>query len=132
MSTLNNNYSGLITKGLGLPANVGILLMGFGVFHVQVFVSSPPNIGGSGGGAYAVPGNQYYTPIGNAEIIRKRSVDITVKFANTKTWRQSYLVTDNQAKHVVKIINIANRFRNNIQLSISNIKQYFNRDKHDR
>ena len=128
MATFNNNYSGLITKGLGLPANIGLLSMGFSLFHIQIFVQRPPsNIGGSGGGSYIVPENQYYTPISNTKVLKDYSIDISVKFAGTKTWRHSYLVNESQSKHVVKIIHIVNKLRNQLQFKVVNIKQHFNK-----
>ncbi len=135
MATLNNQYSGLITKGLGLPACAGLITMGFSLFHIQINVqpSPPPNIGGGGWAAHAVPANPYYTPLNQSNYLKPRVIDISIKFKGTKTWRQSYSVTDNQAKHVVKVINIVNKIKSNIKVKISNLKEsvnnWFNTDK---
>ncbi len=125
MSTLRHNYSGLITKGLGLPACNGLITMHLSVFHVYVQVSSTP-----GGGGYAVhPVTPYYTPTNQTSrpiskrLIKNRTIDIAIKFTDTKTWRKSFMVTEERAKHVVKVINIVNTLIKSVQLSIFNIKQ---------
>lgn len=43
---LYDSYSGIITKGLGLPACAGLITMGFGVFSVTISVTSRPGPGG--------------------------------------------------------------------------------------
>lgn len=125
MSTLSSRYSGLITKGLGLPACQGMITMNFHVFLFQA------NIGGGGGGPIPV-GKQYIpyytpangtTPFGTSNRVQhNRTVDITIKFASSpKTWRKSFMITEGQAKHVIKIINIVNRLRSKIRFNISDI-----------
>lgn len=124
MSTLNTRYSGLITKGLGLPACQGLITMNFHVFKLDAHIS------GGGGGPYPI-GSQYipymtpangYTPFGTGKVPNMKTIDISIKFAtNPKTWRKSFVVTEGQAKHIVKIINIVNRLRNKIKVSIGSI-----------
>ena len=127
MYTLKHRYSGLITKGLGLPACAGMITLHFGVVHVRI---SPPNVGGGGGGHIPVkyhpvynPTPMMYTPMRNSDLLRNRSIQISVKFSDTKTWRQSYYITDKQANSLVKLSNLISSIKKNINITVSNLKR---------
>lgn len=115
-----NKYSGLITKGLGMPACCGLLTMGFGLFSCIVIVTEPPDAGG-GGGSYAVePG--IYVPWKGKTRQKTKNVQIIVKFSKEHTWRKAYVVSSIRADMIVKAINIVNAATQRLQVGVQHLK----------
>lgn len=125
-STLNNAYSGLITKGLGLPASRSLITMHFGLFHIAV-----SKISGGGGARYTVSpptSFNFKAPQQNPLYYSRRDsfkatrgIQITVNMKGKK-WTKEFVVAENQGKHIIEIINIVNKLSNNITEMFTNIK----------
>lgn len=126
MALFNNTYSGLITKGLGLPACVGLITMGFGLFKATIEViipPTPPTGGGSGGGggSFAVhPG--IYVPWPKKVTPKTRMILITVKMGGDKTWRRSYTVDNTRAAIAVKVVNLVNATSQKLAVGVEHLK----------
>lgn len=122
MALFNNTYSGLITKGLGMPACCGLITMGFGLFKctIEIIVPPLPPTGG-GGGSYAVhPG--VYVEWPKKITPRTKMVLITVKFDEKKAWRHSFTVDGRKADITVKAVEIVNKTANKIAVGVDNVK----------
>lgn len=138
MATLNNNYSGLITKGLGLPASRGLITMHFHLFHVEIIPYPPTpigNVGGGGGGGH-IPVSMptahnfmpqqplYYTPAGNFGITKGVQIKVKMK-GKEKEWVKEFVISEGQAKPILKLINTFNKLNNDISEIINKIKVKF-------
>lgn len=123
MSLFKNSYSGLITKGLGMPACCGLLTMGFGVFFCTVEVITPPPPGGGGGGSIAIkPG--VHVPWRPKQIKGKtKTVQITVKFSKDRAWRRAYIVNNVRADILVKVINVINSTASRFSVGVNRVRQ---------
>lgn len=122
MALFKNSYSGLITKGLGMPACCGLITMGFGLFFCKIEVIEPPPEGGSGGGSFAThPG--IMVPFRTKIQQKTKNVQITVKFSKKQAWRRSYVVTTRKADIVVKVINIVNAVTSKLTVGIDRVRQ---------
>lgn len=122
-SLFTNTYSGLITKGLGLPACCGMITMAFTLFVCTVNVTPVPIPGsGGGGGSYAVFPDIYKPYEGTARK-EKRIVTISVKFNDKFTWRRAYTLSMQKATVIVKAIDIVNAVTRRMQVSISGLKR---------
>jgi hypothetical protein len=118
MSLFTHRYSGLITKGLGLPACQGMLYMGFGVFNFTI------RIGGGGGGVFVPPTTTgFYVPLPKQLNKLTQTVLITVKMRE-HSWRTSFIVTRGKADMIVKVINVINSSKDKINVGISSLKRY--------
>lgn len=122
MAIFTNNYSMLITRGLGGPACCTLLTASFGlVCGCTVQVVEPPTPGG-GGGSFAVePG--IYVPWPKANLRDcDRVVVVTVKFSPEKVWRKSYAVDVCNVNRMVKVINIVNAATRRLAVGVENVK----------
>jgi hypothetical protein len=121
MALFTNNYSLLITKGLGGPACCAILTAGFGlVCGCTIQVVEPPD-GGGGGGSYAIePG--IYVPWPKKIPAKSKTVFISVKFSETKRWSRSYVLDAVRADMVVRAINVANAATRKLSVGVENVK----------
>jgi hypothetical protein len=120
---LKHGYSGIITKGLGLPACCAMITANFGlVCGCKIQVINPPiDISGGGGGSYAVaPG--IYVPWPKSVQKNTKMVLITVKFNQDKTWRQSYIISTRKADIVVRVIGIVNAMTAKLQVGVRQLK----------
>lgn len=123
MALFNNTYSGLITKGLGMPsACCGLITMGFGLFKCTIEIIIPPPSGGGGGGSFAVhPGVYVQWP---KKITPKtKMVLVTVKFDEKRVWRHSYTVDGRRADITVKAVNMINKTTDKISVGVDSIKK---------
>lgn len=123
-SLFTNTYSGLITKGLGLPACCGMITMAFSLFVCTVNVTPVPPApgGGGGGGSYAVFPDIYKPYEGTARK-EKRIVTISVKFNDKFTWRQAYTLSMQKASVVVKAIDIVNAATHKMSVAVTGLKR---------
>lgn len=123
MALFNNTYSGLITKGLGMPACCGLITMGFGLFKCTIEIIIPPTPGaGGGGGSFAVhPG--VYVEWPKKLTPRTRMVLVTVKFSEDKVWRHSYTVDGRRADISVKVVSMLNKTAERISVGVDSIKK---------
>lgn len=122
MALFNNTYSGLVTKGLGMPACCGLITMGFGLFKCTIEVIIPPPSGGGGGGSYAVhPG--VYVEWPKKLTPKTKMVLVTVKFSEDKVWRHSYTVDGRKADISVKAVNFLNTTMERISIGVDKIKK---------
>lgn len=121
MALFNNTYSGLITKGLGMPACCGLITMGFGVFFCKVEIIQPPPGNGGGGGYVTSPG--VYVPWPKKITSSTKMVLITVKFSEDKTWRRSYVVDSVKAAIIVRSVNLINAAVSRMSVGVEAIKQ---------
>ena len=123
MSLFNNTYSGLITKGLGMPA-CALLTMGFGAFGCTITVGPPPpigNIGGVGGGG-SFPTSQFLVPLSTKPRQKTKQVLITVKIGKS-SWRRAFIVLNNKADVIVKVVNIVNTVKDKVSVGIEAIRR---------
>jgi hypothetical protein len=122
MALFKNSYSGLITKGLGMPACCGMLTMGFGLFVCKIEVIVPPEGGsGGGGGSFAVhPG--IYVPWPKKVSAKTKQVQITVKFKERPAWRRAYVIDSAKADIVVKVINIVNAVSSRVTVGVNQMR----------
>lgn len=132
MALFNNTYSGLITKGLGLPACCGMITMHFGLFKCKIEVS-PPVTGGGGGGPYpphlihhparGTPTKgviNYHTPR-DPRVTNSRYIYLTLKMGD-KTFEKIFSTDDNKADKIVNMVNIVNKAKKRILITINSIK----------
>ena len=120
MSLFTHTYSGIITRGLGLPACCGIITASFGLMcGCTIEVIIPP--AGGGGGSFVSP--SFLVPF--PENMKKcdRIILITVKFSEKNTWRKQFMVDVCNADKIVKVINIVNNMKDKISVGIDKIKQ---------
>lgn len=129
---LTRASSGIITKGLGLPACCGLLTMGFGVFACKIQVLPPisPGIGG-GGGSFAVHPEVYrpYSPKTSPKrsIIRERkTVKVSVKYRR-QVWNASFSVSIDNADIIVKAINVATHAQQKYRILVDAISKRMSR-----
>ncbi len=121
MALFNNTYSGLVTKGLGMPACCGLITMGFGLFKCTIEVIIPPPSGG-GGGSYAVhPG--VYVEWPKKITPKTKMVLVTVKFDEKRVWRHSYTVDGRRADITVKAVKFLNKTSERIAVGVDYIKK---------
>lgn len=129
----NNNYSTIITSGLGAPACCALITSGFGLncgCTVEIIVP-PPIVGGGGG---TVSG--FYVPLPQKTQKCDRIVLVTVKFSEQTVWRRQYVVDVCNADKMVKVINFVNSAKTRLVVGVEHIKQFagnvvaiFNKDK---
>jgi hypothetical protein len=122
MALFNNTYSGLITKGLGMPACCGLITMGFGLFKctIEIIIPPQPPSGGGGGGSYAVhPG--VYVEWPKKITPKTKMVLITVKMGE-KAWRHSYTVDGRKASITVKAVEFINNTTHKISVGVDAVK----------
>lgn len=124
MALFNNTYSGLITKGLGMPACCGLLTMGFTLFKctINVIPIPPTPGGGGGGGSYAIHPN-VYQPFNRSRASRRRRLEIVVRVNDQHTWRRSYDVTMQAAGFVVRAMNIVNAATSKLSVTVNGLKR---------
>ncbi len=104
-----------------MPACCGLITMGFGVFFCKIEVFEPP-IGGGGGGSFAVePG--IYVPWPKAPGKRAKTVLVTVKFAENKTWRKAYTLDENKANGLVRAIDFTNATARRLSVGVQGLKR---------
>lgn len=117
-----NTYSGLITKGLGMPACCALLTANFGLIcGCSIAIIEPPPGGGGGGGSYAVePG--IYVPWPKKITPKSKMVLVTVKFSPEKTWRRSYVLPNTQANILVKAFNVVNSATAKMTVGVNQLK----------
>lgn len=132
MSLFTHTYSGIITKGLGLPACCGMITMHFSLFKCTIEVTPPVGISGGGGGPYppsmihnparGTPTRghiNYHTP--QQRPTNSRYVYITVKVGET-TFKKIYTTDDTQADRIVKMISVINKAKQRISVIVNNIR----------
>ena len=143
MALFTNTYSGLITKGLGMPsACCGLLTMGFGVFKCTITVT-PPLVGGGGGGPYppsmihnparGTPTKgfiNYHTPR-DPRTVSNRFIHITLKMGD-KTFEKIFSTDDNNAEKVVKVVSVINKAKDRISIVINSIKSMYDKNNDDK
>ncbi len=130
---------GIITGGLGRPACKGLITMG--TFSLWCEVVPVKEKGGNSGGSIPLaPGEiaGLYQPVeggssavglpgGEGALVNpaaygKRVVRVAVRL-NDRLFEKEYLVSDNRAKHVIKIVNLINATRTKMMVMASNIKR---------
>lgn len=133
MALFTNTHSGLITKGLGLPACCGLITMGFGVFKCTITIP-PPVVGvGGGGGPYppaailnparGTPTKgyiNYHTPR-DPRVANTRYIQITLKLGD-KTFEKIFTTDDTGAEKVVRVVDVINKAKQRISIVVNNIK----------
>lgn len=121
MALFKHTYSGLITRGLGLPACCGLITMGFHVFKCTIEVFTPPTPSDGGGGSYAVePG--IYVPWPKKITKKTRMVQITVKYREQHTWRCSYILQGIRASIIVRIVDVVNAASSKLSVGIDKLR----------
>lgn len=131
-------YSGLITKGLGLPGCCSMLTMNFSLFActIEVIPPEPPTIKPTGGGPYPgglAPGQvqRFYQPVDKPrqpleyltptpQTTGVISIKVMLK---GKTIEKLYEVPINIASRTVKILNITNKLKYNASVFVKNLKK---------
>jgi hypothetical protein len=135
---LTNYYSGLITKGLGLPATAGFVTMHFSLFVRQYNPPGPVDFPTTGAGGGHVPVGrglrghsvqmrnvpintsprtrttvpQYYRPNNQQP---QSVVSVTVKFGG-KTFTKDYITPKKRADIIVKVIGLFTKVQNKIKV----------------
>lgn len=122
MPLFNNTYSGLITKGLGLPACCGLITMGFGLFRCTIdVIPIPPTSGGGGGGGVSIrPGIN--VPFRQTRIAPDRIIRITVGISDKK-WSRAYTVDRSKAAIVVRVVNVVNSLHDRVSVNVSKLSK---------
>lgn len=118
-SLFNNNYSTIITKGLGAPACCALITASFGVncgCSIEIIV--PPPSGGGG----PVPISGFYVPFPKNLEKCDRIVLVTVKITEKMVWRRQYIVDVCNADKMVKAINFANNIKDKLIIGVDQIK----------
>lgn len=143
-------YSGLITKGLGLPA-----LAGFITYHFSLFVlpytpppPPPPTKPAMGGGGH-VPFGLARARGSEVGMNRSRSVQMrnvpinylkkqndvpanvvvmTIKFGD-KQYKKEYITTQNKANVVIKVIGLFNSAKKAIKVVAEGLFGWINKTK---
>lgn len=137
----------IITKGLGLqPATKGFITS---FFSLVLSTAQAEGGGGSGETSGAYPGlahnvlppgevQDFYKPVDeqlyhhvprdkeNEYLSKRKTVILTVKL-NDSTIEKIYKVSEYQTKHVFNIINIMNKTRDKVSISINNIERLYNK-----
>jgi len=129
--------SGIITKGLGLPAANNMIINYFSL-TLEVTVTPEPPIGGGGGGPYPGPAWNVVSP-GTIQNFYKpysieyqqyyikperktRFVTVKIKFRDRDVER-IYEVTEKQADTVVSIVNGVTTLQQRLKVTISNLRK---------
>jgi hypothetical protein len=117
-----DKLGGLLIKGL-LGNGPSSLILGYfnlGPISVEVIEPpippKPPTTGGGGGGVPFDGLRPYY-------IDGRKLVKITVKLPNDKSWIKEYLVTDDRANFIVKVIDTLNKATIKATVKVGAIKQ---------
>lgn len=127
MTLFNNNYSGLITGGLGGDACQGLITMQFHLFYTNVQIIIP----GSGGSYPMGPGmiQNFYKPVLPNKTYFPRPpqyqtiiVKVTMKGVTTTREYKTFPVI---AKAIAKVINITSIAYDSITVRATNIKTKF-------
>jgi hypothetical protein len=126
--------SGIITGGLGRPACAGMII---NFFRLSCGITVIPPEGGSSGGSIPLaPGDihNFYQPVQNLppyyiipqdqqwQYGKKVQVVVTVKLGE-KTIEKIYLVSQDKAKLIVKVANVANNTMERIKVIVNNLKR---------
>jgi hypothetical protein len=146
---LTNYYSGLITKGLGLPATAGFITMHFSLF-VRPYVPPvvPPVYTGGGGGGHVpvggglrghavqmrnVPfaGNRthtykptpYLTPAKTG--VPHSVIVVKVKFGGKEITRE-YITPEKRAKMAVKVIGLLTKLQEQMNVIAKGLFEWIN------
>lgn len=138
MSLFTNQYSSLLTNGLGISASCMLTVLPFRLLGCSLSVGPPPPTppGYTGGGGTAItPG--YLTRAPDSYLHTSKYVYITIKMRD-KTWKKSYAVGPRSAKTYVQLIQIINRISDKSRINVArirkSIKQFFikvtNKDTH--
>jgi len=132
-----NAYSGIITKGLGLPACNGMITMHFSLFAIEI-IPPPTPPGGAGGGPYPfrgawnqtirTTGPQFYTPAGRFSPQETRYVTVTMKIKG-KEYKRFYVIDKEKADIIVKVHGLFKTAKDKIRVVVSNIKSLFQRKR---
>ena len=139
---ISNNSAALITGGLGLPANCGLIVSQFHVFSCEIIVTIPPvDIGVSVGGSKPLlPGEiaNFYKPV---EIQYDKPIvlqhDKEVPFIdstsnnyvrielvfNDKTYDKEFLTNTRTAKVITSVTNLINVTRGKVKVTLSKFKR---------
>lgn len=145
-----NRYSGLITKGLGLPATAGFITMHFSLF-VRSYTEPPkPPISFGGGGGGHVPvsfgrtrgnavsmrnvpfqGNRthnykptpYLTPSKTG--VPHSIITVKVKFGGKEITKE-YITPEHRAKMAVKVIGLLTKLQERMNVIADGLFQWIN------
>jgi hypothetical protein len=131
-------YSGLITKGFGLPGCCSMLTMDFSLFacSIEVLPPEPTAPQRTGGGPYPgglAPGEvqRFYQPVGQQREplqyltpTKQTTGVISIKvMLKGKTIEKLYEVPINLASKTVKVLNITNKLKYNASVFVRNLKK---------
>lgn len=113
----NNNYSLIITKGLGGPRCCALITAQFGlVCGCKIEVVLP-----GGGGPY--PGSEMlYTPT-TTKLNRSTALVIVTVKIKEHTFRKQYVIDREKAEIMVSVREFVNVIKEKIQLKVDNIKE---------
>lgn len=119
----NNNYSAIITKGLGAAACCSLLIAQFGLNRgctVEI-ITPPTNVGGGGGGAFASSG--FYVPFPTSMKKCDRIVLVTVKISTNLVWRKQFVVDVCNTDKIVGAAEFVNSTSSTLSVGVDKIKQ---------
>ena len=139
---ITTSYSGLITKGLGLPALAGFVTYHFSLFVLPHTPPQPPMSSGGGGGHVPVGRGRGVevgmnrgrsvqmrnVPIGMNRGVPANVVRMTIKLGD-KEYKRDYITTQNKAKVVIKVIGLFNSVRNAIKVVAEGLFGRINKQK---
>ena len=116
-----HSYSGIITKGLGMPACCGLITMQFSLFRCTIEVVIPPSAGGGG----AIPvniGRNTHAPHQVPHDTKDRIIKISLSMKG-KTWQQTYYTSSDRADVVVKLMSIIKKSMTRIDTVVTNVSK---------
>ena len=112
----------IIAMGLGSNA-ADMILADFSLStkFISIVVTAP----GAGGGPYPIATSQqgFYTPAHKPMTDATRLVTISVKFSEDKTWKKYYVVDEERADIIIKVIGWLNTFKQRFGIGISAVKR---------
>ena len=123
MSLFTHNYSSIITKGLGNPACCSLIVSSFsltGFCNIEIIIPEQPIGGGGSGGSISSGG--FFVPLPTKIYKPTRTVLVTIKFTEQKSWRRKYIVSVDKADILVKVLNFGNTVKSNITVGVEHIK----------
>lgn len=121
MSLFVNNYSALITNGLGGAATQSLITTHFGLnISITIVVK---HIQEPGGGSASNGG--FYVPLQTGKHKKQKIVTITIIFSEDIKWKKSYLVDITNADKIVQIVNFVNSAKSNLLVGVGHVTTVF-------
>lgn len=115
---LKHSYSGLITKGLGLPACCGLITMQFSLFRCVVEVIP---VSGGGGGAIPINTGHYTQNVKQLPHDTKNRIIKVSLSMKGHTWRQTFYTSEDRANVIVEVVSIVKRSIARMEASVVNV-----------